>query len=136
MSSKMKRIIQLWAEIQISLFTKWKVHWPFPDLKRFYCFLTLLAMSILCLVQLSTCSMILLLLLLLLLIMITTDLYSAFTMWMCSNALYKQVQSWSLRDLDRSEIFSILNNAFSRWDRPHNIGITTLLFTINVCGFF
>ena len=28
------------------------------------------------------------------------------------------------------------HNAPRRRGRPHNIGITTLLFTIDVCGFF
>ena len=29
-----------------------------------------------------------------------------------------------------------INNALSSRDRPHNIGVTTLLFTVDVCGFF
>ena len=32
--------------------------------------------------------------------------------------------------------YILINNASSWRDRPHNIGITTLLFTIDVHGFF
>ena len=51
-----------------------------------------------------------------------------------------QLLSWPLKDLDRSlqRLTNILyiNNALSRRDRPRNIGIIILLFTIEVCGFF
>ena len=61
-------------------------------------------------------------------------------MWICSNVLYQQVQSWLLRDLDRplQWLTNILyiSNALRRRDRSHNVEITTLLFTRDVCGFF
>ena len=35
-----------------------------------------------------------------------------------------------------AHIHSYIKNALSRLGIPHNIGITTLLFPINVCKFF
>ena len=40
------------------------------------------------------------------------------------------------RPLQRLTNILYINNAFSRRDRPHNIGITILLFKIDVCGLF
>ena len=53
--------------------------------------------------------------------------------------IYKQVQSKQLRILDwllQQLTYINIQNALSRTDRPHNIGITTLLFMIDVYGLF
>ena len=50
-----------------------------------------------------------------------------------------RAESWEIyidRPYSGSQIFIYINNATFRRDRPHNIEITTLLFTIDVHGFF
>ena len=51
-------------------------------------------------------------------------------------ALQASTERDSDRPLQRLTNILHINNALCRRDRPHNIGITTLLFAIDVCGFF
>ena len=61
------------------------------------------------------------------------------------SVMYIQLQSWQLRDLHKSSatavhkyLYALIMLVVEDEDRPHvhNIGFTTLLFMINVHGFF
>ena len=60
-------------------------------------------------------------------------------MFKCALETITAADSWKTyinRPLQRLTNIIYINNAPSRRDRPHNIGITTLLFMIDVHGFF
>ena len=73
-------------------------------------------------------------------IIIMSDLYSAFNhvnMFKCTLQESTELKVERIRSsATAANKYFIYDNASSRRNRPHNVGVTTLLLKIYVCEFF